>query len=73
MVLRLLRTSQGGIPDLLLMHPERKPWFVEVKAEGGRVSPVQAYRHAQLKKDGFHVAVISPGLWPPRLELNGDD
>jgi hypothetical protein len=57
------------MPDLLLMHPERRPWFVEVKSEGGSVKPVQQYRHAQLRKDGFRVVVISPGLWPPRLEV----
>ena len=70
-VLRLLRTNKGGLPDLLLLHPQRQPWFVEVKT-GSDVSPVQAFRHAELRQSGFQVAVITPRDWPPTLERRSD-
>ena len=63
----MLRTSEGGLPDVILAHPKRPARFVEVKTDSD-VSPVQAYRHAELKRDGFSVAVISPSDWPLRAE-----
>ena len=72
MVVRLLRTNIGGMPDLLLLHPQRNPWFVEVKADSGTVSPVQQYRHAELRRKGFQVAVVAPSDWPPSLPVGSD-
>jgi hypothetical protein len=61
LVVRLLRTSVGGLTDLLLAHPERPSIFVEAKAPEGRVSAIQQYRHAELRAKGFRVEVLRPG------------
>ena len=63
-VVRLLRTSKGGMPDVLLLHPARPTVFVEVKRAGERPRPVQEYRHQELRQLGFDVRVVSPGDWP---------
>jgi len=59
-VLRVIKASVAGIPDLVLMKPDQPPVFVEVKRDGGRLSPVQAYRHAELRSLGFQVETIAP-------------
>ena len=61
LVVRLLRTSIGGLPDLLLLHPGRPSVFVEAKAADGRTSPLQQYRHAELQAEGFRVKTLRPG------------
>lgn len=63
-VVRLLRTSKGGMPDVLLLHPARPTRFVEVKRAGERPRPVQEYRHQELRRLGFDVRVVSAGDWP---------
>jgi hypothetical protein len=50
----------AGIPDLVLMKPDQPPKFVEVKRDGGRLSAVQTYRHAELQALGFQVETIFP-------------
>ena len=59
-MLRVIKASVAGIPDLVLMRPDRPPRFVEVKRDGGRLSPVQVYRHAELRSLGFQVETIAP-------------
>ena len=57
-VIRLLRTSIAGLPDLLLCHPDRGILFVEVKASRGRLSPIQEHRIQELRDLGFSVEVV---------------
>lgn len=52
------------MPDVLLLHPQRRTIFVEVKAEDGQPSPVQLYRHEELRQKGFDVRLIYPHDWP---------
>jgi hypothetical protein len=47
------------MPDLILTKPDEVRW-VEVKAEKGRLSPVQEYRHAELRALGYTVEVVRP-------------
>jgi hypothetical protein len=58
--LALKFTSPGlaGVPDRLLLFPEGKIAFVEMKAPGKQPTPLQRLRHAQLRNLGFRVYVV---------------
>lgn len=47
-----------GIPDRLLVFPNAKLAFVEVKAPGARLKPQQIKRRDHLVSFGFHVWVV---------------
>ena len=46
------------MPDRLLLLPDGKIAFVEVKALGRKPRPLQLKRHAMLRKLGFQVFVL---------------
>lgn len=50
-------TSPGldGVPDRLLLFPGGRMAFVEVKASGEKMRPLQELRAAQLRALGFRV------------------
>lgn len=50
-------SSVSGVPDRLIIH-NGKVFFVELKAKGGRLSPIQRYTFKQFQKQGFEVFVI---------------
>jgi len=53
-VLKLIQTNKNGIPDLLCLHSEKKPKFIEVKAKRGKLSKLQKFRHEEIyKKTGI--------------------
>src|SRR3989304_8819185 len=41
--------QRRGVPDLLVIFDER-PFFFEIKAEGGRLTPLQAHVIKQLRQ-----------------------
>jgi hypothetical protein len=45
------------MPDLMLLK-DGKTLFIECKAEKGRLSELQKYRHEQLQELGFEVRTI---------------
>ena len=45
------------MPDLMLLK-DGKTFFIECKAEKGRLSELQKYRHEQLEEEGFRVYTI---------------
>ena len=49
----------AGVPDRLLVLPGGRLRFVETKAPGGRLRPVQKAFHARLAKLGVEVTVLS--------------
>ena len=57
-VLKLIKTNKNGIPDLLCLKPGEVSIFVEVKAKGGKTSPLQEFRIRELNDFGF-VAIVS--------------
>ncbi len=51
-VIKLIKTSKNGCPDLLVMKNDTY-FFVEVKAKKGVVSELQKYRIEEMKKFGI--------------------
>lgn len=47
-----------GVPDRLVVLPGGRVVFVELKADGGRLSRMQVYRIAQLRGLGAAVRVV---------------
>jgi hypothetical protein len=45
------------MPDLMLLKGG-KTFFIECKAEKGKLSELQKYRHEQLQEEGFEVYTI---------------
>lgn len=58
MALKIDATSCAGIPDRLVVLPNGKMFFVELKQLGKKPRPLQMKRHADLRKLGFEVYVI---------------
>lgn len=50
-------SSVSGVPDRIVILPENRIYFVELKQEKGRLSKIQKYMHRQFKKRGVHVYV----------------
>ena len=56
-------------PDRMVLLPDGKLSFVEVKAPGEKPRPLQIRRHEQLRQLGFRVAVLDdPEQIPSILE-----
>lgn len=53
-------TSPGfdGMPDRIVLMPNGKMAFVEVKAPGEKPRPLQRARHGMLRKLGYRVYVL---------------
>ncbi len=67
MALKFVSPSYSGMPDRLLLFPDGKMAFVEVKARGRKPRLLQEKRHKLLRKLGFRVFVLDamegiPGL-----------
>ena len=58
LALKFVSPGMAGVPDRLLLFPEGKIAFVEMKAPGKHPTKLQRLRHAQLRDLGFRVYVI---------------
>jgi len=58
MVVKLIKTTANGIPDLLLLR-NGVCMFIEVKSENGVLSEIQKYRIAELQKKRFQVLILN--------------
>lgn len=56
--IKLVSPGFSGLPDRLVLIPDGKIGFVEVKAEGKKPRRLQRSRHDQLRKLGFKVFVL---------------
>lgn len=50
--------GNDGVPDRIVILPEGQVHFVELKSEKGRVSPLQFWHQARLKRLGCKVRLI---------------
>jgi hypothetical protein len=55
---KFVSPGYGGMPDRLLLLPNGRMAFVEVKAPGEKPRPLQTARHRMLRKLGFKVYVL---------------
>lgn len=56
-VIKTIKLSESGYPDLF-MFKDGKTIFIEVKKQGGIVSPLQELRQKQLRRHGFICEII---------------
>jgi len=62
LALKFVSPGMEGVPDRLLLFPEGRVAFVEVKAPGEKPRPLQVHRMEQLRALGFRVYVAdNPG------------
>lgn len=50
--------SDNGMPDRLILLPNGRCWWVELKTKGGRLSHIQKYTHRALIQMGQNVSVV---------------
>lgn len=55
---KFVSPSYDGMPDRLILLPNGKIAFAEIKAPGKKPRPIQLARHRLLKSLGFKVHVI---------------
>lgn len=55
---KLVSPGTDGMPDRMVLMPEAKIGFVEVKAPGQKPRPLQARRQEQLRALGFKSYVL---------------
>jgi hypothetical protein len=56
--IKLISPGFDGMPDRLMLLPDGRIAFVEVKARGMKPRPLQLKRHEMLRQMGFKVYVI---------------
>jgi hypothetical protein len=56
--LKFTPEGKTGVPDRIVALPDGRTIYVELKAPGGRVSPMQAYIHEELRKRKHDVRVL---------------
>lgn len=57
-VIKLNSASMKGLPDRMVLMPEGKIYFAELKAPGKKPRPLQKAVHSMLMNMGFKVFVI---------------
>ena len=58
LALKFVSPGVAGVPDRLLLFPDGRAAFAEVKAPGEKPRPLQVHRMEQLRKLGFRVYVV---------------
>ena len=56
--LKWVAPGTRGVPDRIVIMPKGRTYFVELKQENGRLSPLQKYFHKQLEIRGHNVYVL---------------
>lgn len=58
MAMKFVSPGLDGVPDRIVLLPDKKMAFVELKAPGKKLRPLQEKRRWQLEALGFPVYVI---------------
>ena len=67
LALKFVSPSFAGMPDRLVLLPDGKMAFVEVKAPGKKPRVLQEKRHGMLRALGFQVFVLDDASAIPEL------
>ena len=75
LALKFVSPGFSGVPDRLVLIPDGKVAFVEVKAPGQHPRPLQTARHRQLRQLGFKVYVLDDPQQIPEIikDIGGDN
>ena len=57
-ILKFVPDHSNGMPDRLVLLPDRRVIWVELKTDGGRLSEIQRYQHEILRECGHEVVVV---------------
>lgn len=68
LVIKIIRATVNGYPDLMLLHPLRPIIFIEVKDERVVLSKVQEYRIKELQAKGFIAMVTKPSEYNETIQ-----
>ena len=55
---KFIPDGMTGMPDRLILLPDGRVVWVELKTEGGRLSEIQKYRHEELRRMGQQVETV---------------
>ena len=55
---KFIPDGRAGMPDRLVMLPGERVLWVELKTQGGALSPLQLYQHRQLEQHGQRVVTL---------------
>lgn len=58
MALKFISPGMDGVPDRIILFPGGRMGFVELKAPGKKLRPLQMRRIAQICRLGFRVYVV---------------
>ena len=56
--LKIWCVTFAGFPDRIVLMPDAKVWFAEIKTTGKKPTKIQLHIHGMLQKLGFSVWVI---------------
>lgn len=56
--LKWVSPGNDGVPDRIVIFPDARPVFVELKTDTGKLTPLQEVQIARLKKLGQRVEVV---------------
>jgi hypothetical protein len=56
--MKFVSPSTRGVPDRIVITPDGRVCFVELKKEGGRLSPIQRYMHGVFRRHNVEVYTL---------------
>ena len=57
--IKFVSPSTRGVPDRIVITPDGRVYFVELKKEGGSLSPIQRYMHGVFRRHNVEVYTLT--------------
>lgn len=55
---KFVSPGNPGVPDRIVLTPEGRTYYVELKNETGRLSNIQKWQHAEMSKRGADIRTL---------------